>query len=95
MVTSILQNKFRSANRKSVSQRLGVDKQVFGEKVGFIWKLLGCEHKQLSRPFSQNKIAYRSCLECGARRQFDTESLITFGDFYYPPMISAENYKVF
>jgi len=68
-----------------------VDAQVFGEKVGLFGKVFGCWHEKLSRPFSQEKIAYRSCLECGARKQFDSETLETHGAFYFPPLVRAVN----
>lgn len=63
------------------------NQSVFGDKVGFLGRLFGCWHENLSRPFVQEKTAYRSCLECGARRQFDTQTLQTFGAFYYPPIV--------
>jgi hypothetical protein len=37
----------------------------------------------MSRPFSSDGQAYRACLSCGARRQFNTRSWKTQGDFYY------------
>lgn len=61
--------------------------RVFGEKVGLLGRLFGCWHENLSRPFEQNKTAYRTCLNCGARRQFDPQTLQTFGAFYYPPIV--------
>ena len=60
---------------------------VFGEKISLVAKLFGCWHENMSRPFGQGKIVYRSCLKCGARKQFDTETLQTFGKFYYPPLV--------
>jgi hypothetical protein len=60
---------------------------VFGDRVGFLGRLFGCWHENLSRPFVQDKTAYRSCLECGARRQFDPQTLKTHGAFYYPPIV--------
>lgn len=64
---------------------------VFGEKIGFFGKLFGCWHKELSRPFTTvKKGSYRVCLQCGARREFNAETLKTFGKFYYPPTISSE-----
>jgi hypothetical protein len=63
---------------------------IFGHKVGLIGKLFGCRHENLSRPFSQNNVTYRSCLDCGARRQFDGQTLQTFGAFYYPPIVKEE-----
>jgi hypothetical protein len=61
---------------------------VFGEQIGIFGKVFGCWHKELSRPFTSVKESYRVCLDCGARKQFDTQTLKTFGPFYYPPAIS-------
>ena len=63
-------------------------KHVFGEKIGIFGKMFGCWHKQLSRPFTSLRESYRVCLDCGARKQFDTENLKTFGPFYYPPTVT-------
>ena len=60
---------------------------VFGDKISLVAKLFGCWHENMSRPFGEGKIVYRSCLKCGARKQFDTETLQTFGKFYYPPLV--------
>jgi hypothetical protein len=67
-----------------------VDKRVFGEKVGLIGKIFGCWHEEMSRPFSQEKIAYRTCMKCGARKQFNSETLQTHGAFYFPPAVKAD-----
>jgi hypothetical protein len=61
---------------------------AFGNKIGFMGKLFGCWHKELSRPFTNKHASYRACLHCGARKKFDTKSLKTLGPFYYPPSIS-------
>lgn len=58
---------------------------AFGEKIGLIGKLFGCWHTNLSRPFTNRKASYRACLNCGARKKFDTKTLKTVGPFYYPP----------
>jgi len=55
-----------------------------GTKIGFLGKLFGCWHKDLTRPFTNKQISYRACLECGARAEFDTKSFKTLGTFYYP-----------
>ncbi len=65
--------------------------RVFGEKVGLIGKIFGCWHEEMSRPFSQERIAYRTCMKCGARKQFNSETLQTHGAFYFPPLVGAEN----
>lgn len=64
-----------------------IDKRVFGEKVGLIWTLLGCQHEKLSRPFTRSKTSYRTCLECGAITPFNENTFKTFGKFYYPPIV--------
>lgn len=61
---------------------------AFGEKIGLMGKLFGCWHKQLSRPFTNRNSSYRVCLNCGARKRFDTGTLKTYGPFYYPPAVS-------
>lgn len=61
--------------------------QSFGRKLGLISRLVGCSHRELSRPFIDGNTSYKCCLKCGARRQFNTETFETFGSFYYPPAI--------
>ncbi len=53
-------------------------------KVGFLTRIFGCGHQNLSRPFSKGNLGYRTCMGCGARRKFDPETLKTSGNFYYP-----------
>lgn len=60
----------------------------FGARIGLFGKMFGCWHKRLSRPFSNRRASYRTCLDCGARRKFDAQTLQTFGPFYYPPAVS-------
>lgn len=60
---------------------------LFGSKIGFFANLFGCWHKELSRPFTDKTVSYRTCLECGARRAFNTERFETTGPFYYPPSV--------
>jgi len=60
---------------------------AFGGKIGLLGKLFGCWHKQLSRPFTIGNDSYRTCLHCGARKQFDPQTLKTFGSFHYPPAV--------
>ena len=52
--------------------------------VGFIAGLFGCWHKDLTRAFTIGAESYRVCANCGARRHFDTETLRTYGHFYFP-----------
>jgi hypothetical protein len=50
---------------------------------GWLTSLLGCRHKEMSRPFSSQGQTYRTCLECGARRQFHVGRWEMQGGFYY------------
>ncbi len=63
--------------------------EPFGQKIGFLGKLFGCWHKELGRPFTNKRLSYRACMECGARRQFDTRSFKTSGPYYYPPKVTS------
>ena len=78
-------NRFRSLINKTNKEETRIDIRVFGKKVGFLTKFFGCEHRNISRPFIAGRVSYRTCLQCGARKQFNTETFKTFGDFYYPP----------
>ena len=64
--------------------------EVFGSKIGLLGSLFGCWHKQLTRPFTIGSDSYRACLDCGARKQFDTQTLITIGSFHYPPVVALD-----
>jgi len=46
-------------------------------------RVFGCWHTQMSRPFSHQGQAYRSCLNCGAQRQFNLRNWKMHGEFYY------------
>jgi hypothetical protein len=85
MAASAIQNRFQVNGEGK-----DVDNRLFGKKVGILVKIFGCGHPDLSRPFSQGRLGYRTCLCCGARKPFDPETLKTFGDFYYPPISKAE-----
>jgi hypothetical protein len=63
---------------------------AFGKRIGIVGKIFGCWHNKLSRPFTNRSGSYRACLDCGSRKPFDTQTLKTFGSFYYPPTISAD-----
>ena len=56
-------------------------------KIGFFSSLFGCWHPRLTRPISDNHSTYQSCVECGARRLYDTETFKPTGPFYYPTKI--------
>ena len=81
---------FLSKFQSLVSKNANLNPVVFGKKMSLMAKLFGCWHKNLSRPFTNQKTAYRSCLECGARKQFNPETLETHGNFYFPPSVSEQ-----
>ena len=89
MTTTLILNKFQSLFGKNTTNE--IDRFVFGKKLGITAKLFGCWHSNVSRPFVQGKTAYRSCLQCGARRQFNPETLETYGSFYFPPAVIERN----
>ena len=87
MANVIFFSKFQNRVQGNEGSAKAIDALVFGKKMGIVAKLFGCWHDNLSRPFTQGKTAYRSCLHCGARKQFNAETLETFGSFYAPPLI--------
>lgn len=66
-----------------------------GNKIGFFGKVFGCWHKRLSRPVTRDRVTFRSCIECGARRRFDMERYQTMGPFYYPPTVNTGSLRKF
>jgi len=94
MSTSSIKNRFRVLLNGFAISETEVDKRVFGEKVGLLGRFFGCWHEEMSRPFSHEKVAYRSCLRCGSRKQFNNKMLETFGGFYFPPAIEAGNFII-
>lgn len=50
---------------------------------GRLTRLFGCRHKEMSRPFSHQGQAYRTCVNCGAQKKFNLGSWEMQGDFYY------------
>lgn len=87
MAQVLLISKFQSLFYKNRGLVKQIDPVVFGEKLTLTTKLFGCRHYNLSRPFSQGVTNYRSCLDCGARKQFNSKTLETHGNFYFPPII--------
>jgi hypothetical protein len=49
-------------------------------------RVLSCWHLQMSRPFTQGRESYRSCLRCGMRRPFDLQTWKATGYFYSPSL---------
>jgi hypothetical protein len=49
----------------------------------WLTRVFGCRHKEMSRPFTRDGESYRACLECGARRKFDSARWEMVGAYYY------------
>jgi hypothetical protein len=49
----------------------------------WLTRVFGCWHTEMSRPFTRDGQSYRACLECGARRNFDTARWEMVGAYYY------------
>lgn len=88
-MTSTLLNGFQLITNAKTRRSDSIDSRVFGRKLGLIWRIIGCQHKSISRPFVEGKTGYRSCLSCGARKQFNTDTLETYPGFYCPPIIKT------
>jgi hypothetical protein len=56
---------------------------VIGRIGNLMARVFGCWHVQLSRPFSREGRAYRTCLSCGAQRQFNLGNWEMQGGFFY------------
>jgi hypothetical protein len=54
-----------------------------GRLNGLMARVFGCRHADMSRPFSRDGRTYRSCLNCGAQRQFNLGNWKMQGGFYY------------
>lgn len=55
----------------------------------WLGEILGCPHKEMSRPFSGQGETYRVCISCGARRRFDQQSWNSAGPYYYRPATTS------
>jgi hypothetical protein len=89
MANALLSNKLLSLVNKKGKQASEIDPVVFGRKMNLVSKLFGCWHGNISRPFAEGKTAYRSCLRCGARKQFNPETLETKRHYYFPPNVKS------
>jgi hypothetical protein len=87
MTTTFLTNTIQRLGQKKISDRKLIDRRVFGRKIGLMTSLFGCWHENVGRPFVKANTAYRTCLDCGARRQFNTDTFETYGKFYSPPVV--------
>jgi hypothetical protein len=49
----------------------------------FFVRLVGCWHLEMGRPVTLGGETYRACLDCGARRRFDTNRWSMHGPYYF------------
>jgi len=66
-------------------ESLWLDRETVGEKIEkFLTRTFGCRHRQMSIPFTRGNSTYRTCVACGARRDFDLVQGSMVGPYYYP-----------
>ena len=53
-------------------------------------ELFGCQHHEMSRPFSRHGESYRVCISCGARRGFDEKTWNPSGGYYFKPARTSD-----
>ena len=46
-------------------------------------RLVSCRHSDMGRPVTLGGETYRACLDCGARRSFDTKGWNTYGPYHF------------
>jgi len=90
MMTTLFQDGIHTIPDKKSKRAKRIERAAFGQKMGLIARLFGCWHENLSRPFGQGAASYRACVECGARKPFNPETLETYGAFYYPLLVKEE-----
>jgi len=56
----------------------------------WIGEWFGCQHREMSRPFSRQGEAYRVCISCGARRRFDEKTWNSLGGYYFKPARTSD-----
>jgi hypothetical protein len=56
----------------------------------WIGQIFGCQHRDMSRPFSRHGETYRVCISCGARRSFDEKTWNSSGRHYFKPARTSD-----
>ena len=46
-------------------------------------RIFGCHHAYMGRPTTAGRKTYRTCVDCGARRQFNTDTWQMEGPYYF------------
>jgi hypothetical protein len=70
-------------------ESLWLHRGTVGEKIEkSLTRVFGCRHRQMSLPFTRGNLTYRTCVACGARRDFDLVQRVMVGPYYYPTVRS-------
>jgi hypothetical protein len=64
-------------------RKVGAPTGLTGQLSNWLTRVFGCWHSEMSRPFTHDGESYRTCLECGARRNFDSSRWEMVGAYYY------------
>jgi hypothetical protein len=72
--------------RDVIAPAFDADEKVFGKRLGLLSRIVGCSHRDLSRPFVEEGVGYKTCLSCGARSPFDPVTFKSDGKFYMAPV---------
>ena len=46
-------------------------------------RIFGCRHAYMGRPITAGRETYRACVDCGAHRQFNTDTWQMEGPYYF------------
>ena len=65
--------------RSTTSIELQQNKAV---PIPWLRRIFGCRHKKMSSPITRDNQTYSTCLDCGARRRFDTMKWKLTGPYY-------------
>ena len=69
-----------------IAPNFDASEKVFGKKLGLFSRIIGCSHRDLSRPFVEEGVGYKTCLNCGARSPYDPSTFKSEGKFYAAPV---------
>jgi hypothetical protein len=78
-VYTLISPSFRSLEKPNANVRSKVTESMRY----FLQRLISCRHSQLSRPFTHDGRTYRSCANCGMRREFDLATWRSKGRYYH------------
>ena len=48
-----------------------------------ITRIFGCHHAYMGRPITAGRQTYRACVDCGARRKFNSDTWQMEGPYYF------------